>query len=100
MNEQFDVIVVGSGTGMLAALTAADAGLSVLVVEKSEYFGGSTALSGEASGSPPTGYCLKAATAGNAPRSTCATSSPARPRTTAGCPSSNTARPPSTCCAG
>ncbi len=46
MNEQFDVIVVGSGTGMLAALTAADAGLSVLVVEKSEYFGGSTALSG------------------------------------------------------
>lgn len=43
---EFDLVVVGSGTGMLAALTAADAGMSVLVVEKSEYFGGSTALSG------------------------------------------------------
>ncbi len=46
MIEQYDVVVVGSGTGMLAALAAKDAGLSVLVVEKSEYFGGSTALSG------------------------------------------------------
>lgn len=46
MVEQYDVIVVGSGTGMLAALAAKEAGLSVLVIEKSEYFGGSTALSG------------------------------------------------------
>ncbi|WP_328475360.1 FAD-dependent oxidoreductase [Actinoplanes sp. NBC_00393] len=47
MGEQsFDFVVVGSGTGMLAALTAAEAGLSVLIVEKSRYFGGSTALSG------------------------------------------------------
>ena len=42
----YDLVVVGSGTGMLAALAAAQAGLSVLVVEKSQYFGGSTALSG------------------------------------------------------
>ena len=47
MDEQsFDFVVVGSGTGMLAALAAAEAGLSVLIVEKSRYFGGSTALSG------------------------------------------------------
>lgn len=43
---QFDFVVVGSGTGMLAALSAVEAGMSVLIVEKSEYFGGSTALSG------------------------------------------------------
>ncbi|GAA2642593.1 FAD-binding protein [Paractinoplanes durhamensis] len=42
----FDFVVVGSGTGMLAALAAAESGLSVLIIEKSEYFGGSTALSG------------------------------------------------------
>lgn len=42
----YDLVVVGAGTGMLAALAAADNGLSVLIVEKSRYFGGSTALSG------------------------------------------------------
>jgi len=42
----YDLVVVGAGTGMLAALTAAEEGLSVLIVEKSRYFGGSTALSG------------------------------------------------------
>src|SRR5687768_13774768 len=42
----YDLVVVGSGTGMLAALTAVEEGLSVLIVEKSRYFGGSTALSG------------------------------------------------------
>jgi succinate dehydrogenase/fumarate reductase flavoprotein subunit len=42
-----DVIVVGSGGGgMTAALTAHAAGLDALVVEKSSFFGGSTALSG------------------------------------------------------
>lgn len=45
-NTSFDLVVVGSGTGLLAALTAAEEGLSVLVVEKSQYVGGSTALSG------------------------------------------------------
>ncbi len=42
-----DLLVVGSGGGgMTAALTADAAGLQTLVVEKSPYFGGSTALSG------------------------------------------------------
>ncbi len=43
----YDVIVVGSGAGaMTAALFAADRGLSVLVVEKSHQFGGTSAISG------------------------------------------------------
>lgn len=42
-----DVIVVGSGGGgMTAALVAAQAGLDTLIIEKTEKFGGSTALSG------------------------------------------------------
>lgn len=42
-----DVIVVGSGGGaMLAAIRAADNGLSVLVVEKCSQYGGTTAISG------------------------------------------------------
>jgi 3-oxosteroid 1-dehydrogenase len=42
-----DVLIVGSGGGgMAAALTAHASGLDTLVVEKSSYFGGSTALSG------------------------------------------------------
>src|ERR1700745_1712735 len=42
-----DVLIVGSGGGgMAAALTAHAAVLDTLVVEKSSYFGGSTALSG------------------------------------------------------
>ncbi|TFV64312.1 FAD-dependent oxidoreductase [Geodermatophilus sp. DF01-2] len=44
---EYDFVVVGSGGGgMAAALTAADAGLSVLIVEKGKKFGGSTAISG------------------------------------------------------
>lgn len=43
-----DLLVVGSGTGMAAALAAHELGLSVLVVEKSSYVGGSTARSGGA----------------------------------------------------
>lgn len=46
MSEQYDLVVVGAGTGMLAALAGSDAGASVLVIEKSGYAGGSTALSG------------------------------------------------------
>ncbi len=43
----FDVVVAGSGAaGMTAALTAADLGLSVVVIEKAGAFGGSTARSG------------------------------------------------------
>jgi 3-oxosteroid 1-dehydrogenase len=42
-----DVVVAGSGAaGMTAALTAAHLGLSVLVIEKTGFFGGSTARSG------------------------------------------------------
>ncbi|MFT4919825.1 MAG: succinate dehydrogenase/fumarate reductase flavoprotein subunit [Zhongshania aliphaticivorans] len=42
-----DVVVVGSGgAGMTAALVAAKCGLEVLLVEKTEFFGGTTALSG------------------------------------------------------
>lgn len=51
MSDKFDhtvdVLVVGSGGGGMTAALAADAfGLDTLVVEKSSYFGGSTALSG------------------------------------------------------
>lgn len=43
-----DLLVVGSGTGMAAALTAHEQGLSTLIVEKTSYVGGSTARSGGA----------------------------------------------------
>ncbi|MEU4691633.1 3-oxosteroid 1-dehydrogenase [Actinoplanes sp. NPDC023714] len=45
--EEFDVVVAGSGAaGMTAALTAAQHGLTAVVVEKAPVFGGSTARSG------------------------------------------------------
>ena len=45
--REFDVVVVGSGAaGMTAALTAARHGLSVVLIEKTDKFGGSTARSG------------------------------------------------------
>lgn len=43
-----DLLVVGSGTGMAAALAGHELGLSVLVVEKASHVGGSTARSGGA----------------------------------------------------
>lgn len=43
-----DLVVVGSGTGLAAALSAHEQGLSVLVLEKSATIGGSTARSGGA----------------------------------------------------
>ncbi|MFI0464075.1 3-ketosteroid-delta-1-dehydrogenase [Saccharopolyspora sp. 5N102] len=43
-----DLVVAGSGTGMAAALAARELGLDVLIVEKTDYVGGSTALSGGA----------------------------------------------------
>ncbi|MBW8785381.1 MAG: FAD-dependent oxidoreductase [Novosphingobium sp.] len=45
--ETFDVVVVGSGAaGAMAALRAADQGLSVLIAEKAHKFGGTSATSG------------------------------------------------------
>jgi 3-oxosteroid 1-dehydrogenase len=44
---EFDVVVAGSGAaGMTAALAAAQHGLRTVVLEKTDYFGGSTARSG------------------------------------------------------
>jgi 3-oxosteroid 1-dehydrogenase len=46
-DEEVDVIVVGSGAGgMTAALCAAGEGLKALVIEKSEFYGGTSAVSG------------------------------------------------------
>src|SRR3954449_4338100 len=47
VSGEVDVVVVGAGgAGMCAALAAAKLGLDVLLVERSGYFGGSTARSG------------------------------------------------------
>ncbi|MFV0316744.1 MAG: FAD-dependent oxidoreductase, partial [Microthrixaceae bacterium] len=47
MHEQhFDVVVVGSGGGLIGAYAAASRGLSTVVLEKSEWVGGTTAYSG------------------------------------------------------
>jgi 3-oxosteroid 1-dehydrogenase len=43
-----DLLIIGSGTGMAAALAARELGLRPLIIEKSEYVGGSTARSGGA----------------------------------------------------
>ncbi len=57
----FDVVVVGAGAaGMSAALAAAKQGLSTVLVEKSGYFGGSTARSGGGVWIPGN-YALRAA---------------------------------------
>ncbi|MCW3479691.1 FAD-binding protein [Neisseriaceae bacterium JH1-16] len=46
-SNSYDVVVVGSGAGALAsAIVAHDLGLSVLVVEKSDRYGGTSAVSG------------------------------------------------------
>lgn len=55
--RQVDLVVVGSGIGGLtAAIVAADAGLSVLIVEKSPKLGGVTAVSGGGVWAPLTRY--------------------------------------------
>jgi len=45
-NYEADVIVAGSGGGLVGAYTAAREGLSVMVVEATDEFGGTTAYSG------------------------------------------------------
>ncbi len=47
MTRHCDIVVVGSGAaGLTTAITAAKAGLDVIIIEKSDVFGGTTALSG------------------------------------------------------
>ncbi|WP_227466102.1 3-oxosteroid 1-dehydrogenase [Nocardioides dongkuii] len=60
MPTEVDVVVVGAGAaGMSAALAAADRGLDTVLLEKSAYFGGSTARSGGGVWIPGN-YALKA----------------------------------------
>ena len=60
-DEEYDVVVVGSGNGALtAALLAHDGGASVCVIEKSEYFGGSSASSGGGVWVPNNRYAIAA----------------------------------------
>ncbi|GAA1033340.1 MULTISPECIES: 3-ketosteroid-delta-1-dehydrogenase [Amycolatopsis] len=47
-NTTVDLLIIGSGTGMAAALSAHERGLSTLIIEKTPYIGGSTARSGGA----------------------------------------------------
>jgi succinate dehydrogenase/fumarate reductase flavoprotein subunit len=57
MEDAYDVVVVGSGAaGCTAALAAAHAGLRVVILEKTEYVGGSTAVSGGAIWIPGTRF--------------------------------------------
>src|SRR5258706_8776026 len=47
LSEAYDVVVIGAGAGgMTAAAVAAAEGLSVLVIEKTEFVGGTTSWSG------------------------------------------------------
>jgi len=45
-DRETDVVVLGSGTGVVAALVAREAGLEALILEKSAIPGGNTAVSG------------------------------------------------------
>lgn len=59
-SQEFDVLVVGTGaSGLTAAVTAAKAGLKVLIVEKEAYFGGTTATSGGALWVPGNPHSVK-----------------------------------------
>lgn len=54
-----DLLIMGSGTGMAAALAAHEEGLECLVIEKTDFVGGSTALSGGAFWIPANETLLK-----------------------------------------
>lgn len=46
-DEEYDVVIIGSGAGgLVAAITAAQQGLKTVIIEKSDMWGGSSALSG------------------------------------------------------
>ena len=51
-DTEVDLLVVGTGSGLATALYADDLGLDTLVVEKSQYVGGSTSMSGGAFWAP------------------------------------------------
>lgn len=56
-----DVLVIGSGAGGLStAITARKAGLDVLIIEKEEFFGGTTAFSGGVLWIPGNAHARKA----------------------------------------
>lgn len=60
-DHSVDVIIVGSGAGaMTAACRAADAGAEVLVVEKTDQFGGNSAMSGGVLWLPNSPLCVPA----------------------------------------
>ena len=63
-----DLLVIGSGTGLAAALSGQESGLNVLVVEKSSDVGGSTARSGGALWLPTTPLLTDKGTADTADR--------------------------------
>ena len=61
-NLECDVLVIGSGAGGLStAITAAKGGLKVVVIEKAEVFGGTTAFSGGVLWIPGNSHCPAAA---------------------------------------
>ncbi|MFJ7744471.1 FAD-dependent oxidoreductase [Peribacillus sp. NPDC097295] len=61
LDASYDVLVVGSGAaGLTAGLTAQLKGMSSLVLEKTEFYGGSTALSGGAVWIPMNQYLEEA----------------------------------------
>ena len=55
-DRRVDVLVIGSGTGLAAALAADDGGADVLVLEKAPLIGGTTAVSGGGSWVPNSGW--------------------------------------------
>ncbi len=65
-----DVVVVGAGTGMAAALAAKELGLESVIVEKTPYVGGSTARSGGAFWIPATSLLAKQGLADSLERAT------------------------------
>ena len=55
---EYDVLVIGAGAGgMATAITAAKAGLAVVIVEKADVFGGTTAFSGGVLWIPGNRHC-------------------------------------------
>ncbi|WP_141703446.1 FAD-dependent oxidoreductase [Methylobrevis pamukkalensis] len=91
-DEHYDVVVVGSGSaGASAALKAATGGLKVLILEKTDKLGGTSAMSGAGAGFRPITMPPPPALPTAPPRrsNTCARprrKAGARPRTSAGRP--------------